>query len=67
MATRKITIEVEVPEGLDESYFKREAERELARLTLLLTLETLQKRTPTKEEVEQLAREIKRKAYRGTK
>ena len=65
MATKKITIEVEVPEGVDERLFKMEVERQLARIALLITLETLQKRIPSPGEVEDLAREIKKRAYRG--
>ena len=65
MATRRITIEVEVPEGISEEDFKREARRQLARLTLLMALETLQRQAPTEEEINDLAREIKRKAYSG--
>ena len=64
MATKKVVIEVEVPRGVDEKVFLREAERQLARISLLMTLENLQKRVPSQEEVEELSREIKRKAYR---
>ncbi|MEB3779459.1 MAG: hypothetical protein GSR85_04425 [Desulfurococcales archaeon] len=65
MATKKITVEVEVPEGVDERHFRMEVERQLARIALLITLETLQKRIPSPREVEDLAREIKKRAYRG--
>ena len=64
MATKKVVIEVEVPRGVDEKVFLREAERQLARISLLMVLENLQKRVPSQEEVEELSREIKRKAYR---
>ena len=64
VATKKVVIEVEVPRGVDEKVFLREAERQLARISLLMTLENLQKRVPSQEEVEELSREIKRKAYR---
>jgi len=66
VATKKIVVEVEVPEGLDETLFLREAERQLARVALLMTLENLQKRMPSQREVEDLSREIKKKAYRGS-
>jgi len=64
VSTKKVVIEVEVPRGVDEKVFLREAERQLARISLLMVLENLQKRVPGQEEVEELSREIKRKAYR---
>ena len=63
---KRVSIEVEVPEGVDLQVFRREAERQLARLSLLLALEALQRRTPTKGEAEELVRQVKRRAYRGT-
>ncbi len=57
-------MEVEVPEGVDEESFRRKAERQLARIALQMVLGTLQRRIPSREEAEDLAKEIKRRAYR---
>ena len=73
-ATKKITIEVEVPEGLDEGLFREEAQRQLARIALLMALEKwgkqLEERELTPEE-EELLKEIKkgvaRRAEKGMK
>ena len=62
---RKITIEVEVPEGVSGEKVEEELRRQAARIVALLALESLQTREPSSREVEDLAEAIKRAAYRG--
>ena len=64
MATRRITVEVEVPEWLGEGE-AREAVLSAARRTILyLALERAQRREPSQEEIEELSDEVKRSIYR---
>ena len=63
--TKKITIEVEVPEGVSGERVVEELRRQAARIVALLALESQQRREPSSGEVERLAEAIKRAAYRG--
>ena len=63
---RKVVVEVEVPEGVNEVEFLREARRQLARLALLYTLESLQRRAPSQEEIQELIQKVK-KPYKAIK
>ena len=65
MATKKITIEVEVPEGVSIGERELEAMQTAAKRTLIyLLLEKAQKREPTEEELQELVKEAKRNIYK---
>ena len=65
MATRKVTIEVEVPEGVSIGERELEAMQTAAKRTLIyLLLEKAQKREPTEEELRELVKEAKRNIYK---
>ncbi|MEB3861612.1 MAG: hypothetical protein GSR84_05245 [Desulfurococcales archaeon] len=64
MATKKITIEVEVPEWVSEWEAREAIVSAARRAVLYLALERAQRREPNQEEVEELAGEAKRSIYR---
>ncbi len=66
MATRKVVIEVEVPEELRIGEGEVEAMRSAARRALIyMILEKYQRREPTREELEELVRKVKEGVYRS--
>ena len=60
MAARKVTIEVEVPEGLSEAEVKTYLEKFMRKLRALSEMEKSQE-PANKQEAEKLLREIKKK------
>jgi len=65
VATRKVVVEVEIPEGMRIGKEELEAMQSAAKRTLLyLLLEKAQKREPTREEFEELVRDAKRNVYK---
>ncbi|MEB3779452.1 MAG: hypothetical protein GSR85_04390 [Desulfurococcales archaeon] len=64
MATRKITVEVEVPGWLATSDAEEVIRSAVRRAVLYLTLERVQRREPTSEELEELAGEAKKSIYK---
>jgi len=68
MATKKITIEVEVPDETIIGDKELEVMRSAAKRALIyLILEKAQKREPTQEEINKLAEEAKKNIYRKIK
>ncbi len=64
VATKRITVEVEVPEWLGEGEAREAILSAARRAVLYLALERAQRREPSQEEIEELAGEAKRSIYR---
>ena len=64
MSGEKVVVEVEVPQGVDREEYLREVNRVLEALKLRMLLDRAQRRVPSQEEVEELAREAKRRIRR---
>ena len=64
MSEEKVVVEVEVPRGVDREEYLREVSRVLEALKLRMLLDRAQRRVPSVDEVEELAREAKRRIRR---
>jgi len=64
LSGEKVVVEVEVPQGVDREEYLREVNRVLEALKLRMLLDRAQRRVPSQEEVEELAREAKRRIRR---